>query len=95
MSNAMDNRDKQLAKADADYAEHGDMPKVRHEVDWSRGLECVEVDGIDRRDHPDYCDAFISYAEWADTGEALTDAELDELNTDSGFVYDEVIKRLY
>ena len=95
LQSILDDRDKQLAKADATYAEEGDMPKVRQEIDWSRGVECVEIEGIDRRDHPDYCDAFISYAEWADDGTPLTDAELDELNTDSGFVYDQVIHKLY
>lgn len=36
----------------------------------------ISVDGIDRRDHPDYVDAYISYAEWKQTGVPLTDAEL-------------------
>ena len=90
-----DYEERRKAAADAEYVEKGDMPKVRREIDWSRGVECVEIEGIDRRDHPDYCDAFISYAEWADDGTPLTDAELDELNTDSGFVYDQVIHKLY
>jgi hypothetical protein len=90
-----DYEEKRKAAADAEYVEKGMLPAVRKEIDWSRGVECVEIDGIDRRDHPDYCDAFISYAEWADTGEELNDAELEELNSDSGFVYDQVIQRLY
>ena len=38
----------------------------------------VEVDGVDTRDYPDYCDAYFSYAEYED-GTKLTDEELDEL----------------
>ena len=39
----------------------------------------VEVDGVDTRDYPDFCDAYFSYAVWEDTGEELTDEELEEL----------------
>lgn len=35
-------------------------------------------------DHPDYCDAFIASADWKDTGEPLTEDELEELNTEHG-----------
>ena len=38
----------------------------------------VEVDGIDHRDYPDYCDAHFSHAEYED-GTALTDDELELL----------------
>ena len=38
----------------------------------------VEVDGVDTRDYPDYCDAYFSYAEYED-GTKLTDEELDDL----------------
>ena len=39
----------------------------------------VEVDGIDTKDYPDFCDAFFSYAIYADNGEELTEEELDTL----------------
>jgi hypothetical protein len=39
----------------------------------------VEIDGIDTRDYPDFCDAFFSYAIYADNGEELTEEELDTL----------------
>lgn len=39
-------------------------------------LENVQLDGIDRRDYPDFCDAFVAYARWKTTGEALTEEEL-------------------
>lgn len=39
----------------------------------------VEIDGVDYRDYPDFCDAHFSYAEFED-GTVLTDNELTELN---------------
>jgi hypothetical protein len=44
------------------------------------------VDGVDRRDYPDFCDAYFSEATWED-GTPLTQPELDEL-TD---IYPEVV----
>ncbi len=39
----------------------------------------VEVDGVDSRDYPDFCDAHFCGGVFEDTGEALTDDELTEL----------------
>ena len=39
----------------------------------------VEIDGVDTRDYPDFCDVYFSYGVFADTGEELTDKELDDL----------------
>lgn len=64
-------------------------------VTQKRKIVDVEVEGIDRRDAPDYVDAFISSATWDDTGEALTEAELEELNEDGDFVYNAVMNHLY
>jgi hypothetical protein len=44
-----------------------------------RELQDVTIDGVHHNDYPDYCDAYIVYAEYADTGEQLTIQELDEL----------------
>ena len=53
----------------------------------------IEVDGVDMRDYPDFCDAYIDYAEYAD-GTPLTDAELDLLqNQESDYVYELVINK--
>ncbi len=51
------------------------------------------VDGIDHRDAPDYCDAYITSAEYE--GRELTDEEIDLLNEDSDFVYESVIDWIY
>ena len=56
----------------------------------------VEVEDIDNRDYPDFCDAFISSAVWKDTGKNLTDEELDELNDNHrDFVYEMVWEYLH
>ena len=42
----------------------------------------LELDGVDRRDYPDFCDAYFSYAEYED-GTELTDDELEQLTEDN------------
>ena len=86
----MDNELKRM-RMDALYVEQGDMPKVRKE----RKPVAIEVEGIDTSDAPDFSDAFISYAEWSDSGEPLSEDELDELNSDSSVVYEAVMSTLY
>jgi len=61
-------------------------------------LEDVELDGVDYKDHPDYCDAYIASATL--NGVELTEEQLDELNSsDAGasFVnenaYEHVVSR--
>ena len=59
----------------------------------------IEVDGIDTRDYPDFCDAFIASAaiETRD-GEyrELIDEELDYINDNCpDFVYEAVQNQLY
>lgn len=61
-------------------------------LDYSK-IDDVEVDGMDGRDAPDFCDAFICSASY--DGRAMTDEELDILNDDSQYVYDCVIEHLY
>jgi hypothetical protein len=39
----------------------------------------IELDGVDMKDYPDFCDAFISSADKLD-GTPLTDVELEDLN---------------
>ena len=48
-------------------------------------INSIEIDGVDRRDHPDYADAYISYAEYAD-GTELNDEELELLTDQYGDV---------
>ena len=49
----------------------------------------IELDGIDYRDAPDFADAFVCYAAFDDTGESLTDEELDRLVAENyGEIYE-------
>ena len=53
----------------------------------------IELD-INTKDAPDFCDSYITYAEYED-GSELTEKEIDELNNDSDLVYGLVVERLY
>ena len=66
-------------------------------LDYSK-VHDIEGDGIDTRDYPDFCDAYIAGAtiELEDgTFRDATDEELDELNSDRDFVYEQVEKRVF
>ena len=52
----------------------------------------VKFDGIDHKDYPDYCDAYIVYAEL--NGVPLNDEEIEELDS-SDLKYDLLIKHLH
>jgi len=54
----------------------------------------IEFDGVDRSDAPDFCDAFVCYAEHKD-GTPLTDDELEKLNDDGSFVHFALWNYLY
>ena len=49
-------------------------------------IENIELDGIDAKDYPNFCDAFIVNADY--DGKPMTDDQLDEINEDSDFVYE-------
>ena len=53
----------------------------------------VVIDGVDYRDYPDYCDAFIDSADY--DGEEMTDKELDLLNDDYELVRELVWESLH
>ena len=55
-------------------------------------IDSIEFDGVDFNDYPDFCDAFICYAER--NGEPMTSTELNELNEDTGFVYEKLMDSL-
>lgn len=58
-----------------------------------RKIENIVIDGIDHKDYPDYCDAFIESADYE--GRELTDEELDELNENQMFVHAAVFDQLF
>ena len=62
----------------------------------TKDIDNVQLDDVHLWDHPKYCDACICYAEWSGApGVPLTDEELNELNEDTDFIHEELIKYLY
>jgi len=53
----------------------------------------IEIDGMDTKDAPDFCDAFILSADY--DGKPMTEDQLDEINENSDFVYDKVLESIY
>ena len=71
------------------------MTKVQ--LDYSK-IHDIEVDGIDTRDYPDFCDAYIASATIENEDGTFRDAtedEVEEMNEDSDFVYTAVENYLY
>ena len=62
------------------------------DLDYSQ-IDDIEVDGINTKDYPDFCDAYICNATYK--GRDMTERELDQLNEDRDFVYECVQDRLY
>ncbi len=60
-------------------------------MDYSK-IDNVEIDGIDFKDRPDYSDAHIISADY--DGKPMTEEQLEDLNKDSDFVHEEVIKSI-
>ena len=58
--------------------------------DW---IEDITFDGIDFKDAPDFCDAYIDSASY--DGREMTEEELDILNEDSDFIYLKLMDHLY
>lgn len=53
----------------------------------------IEFDGIDHNDYPDYCDVYITNAEY--DGREITEEELQELNEDTEFIYEKLIEQIF
>ena len=57
-------------------------------IDFSK-ITNVGIEGIDTKDYPDFCDAFILSCEYK--GKEMTEEELEFINEDSDYVYDCVL----
>jgi len=68
------------------------MMETNQKLDYSK-ITNVEIDGIDPKDYPDFCDAYISDAMY--DGAPMTDEQIQQINEDSQFVYDCVIKHIF
>jgi hypothetical protein len=57
-------------------------------------VDNVLVDGIDWNDYPDFCDAFISSADY--NGKEMSEELIDKLNDEyPDFVYEQVVNAIY
>ena len=57
-------------------------------------IDNIEVDGIDTKDYPDFCDAYISSSDYK--GREMTEDELDLLNHEHReFVHEKVFDHLF
>lgn len=65
-------------------------------VDFSE-LDDIEFDSVDFRDAMDFSDAYICRCLIKDNGEwrEATEVELDEINDNSDFVYEELLKQVF
>lgn len=61
-------------------------------MDYSK-ITNIEFEGIDHKDYPDYCDAYISDADYE--GEPMTEQQLEEINENRDFVYEKLMAHLY
>jgi|TARA_Y100000389_G_scaffold109903_1_gene106999 hypothetical protein len=53
----------------------------------------VEVEGIDMQDYPKFCDAYIATCQI--DGVDATDAQLNVINENSLFVYEQITEAIY
>ena len=65
--------------------------KNKKTMDYKK-IDNIEIDGIDTKDYPDFCDAYISSADY--DGVPMTDKQLDELNEDGDYVYGHIMDYL-
>ena len=65
--------------------------KNKKTMDYKK-IDNIEIDGIDTKDYPDFCDAYISSADY--DGKPMTDEQLDELNEDGDYVYGHIMDYL-
>lgn len=61
-------------------------------LDYSK-IDNIRFDGIETSDYPDFCDAYISDANY--NGEPMTDEQLQELNDDADFVHERLMDHLF
>jgi len=61
-------------------------------MDYTK-IKVHSIDDIDTRDYPDFCDAYISEADY--DGVPMTDEQLEELNEDGAFVHEAIFDYLF
>jgi len=56
-------------------------------------IDNIEIDGIDFKDYPDFCDAYIVSADY--NGKPMTDKQLDEINEDGDFQHECIMNDIH
>jgi hypothetical protein len=56
-------------------------------------IDNIEIDGIDTKDYPDFCDAYIVSADY--DGVPMTDKQLDEINEDGDFQHECIMNDIH
>lgn len=64
------------------------IPLLEKDFDYTKIY--VEIEDIDGRDYPDFCDAFVAYAEY--DGVEMTDEQIEMLSGD--FVHEQIFDKL-
>tara|TARA_R110000744_G_scaffold14533_1_gene41321 strand:- start:1616 stop:1873 length:258 start_codon:yes stop_codon:yes gene_type:complete len=62
-----------------------------YKLDYSK-IDNIDIDGIDYKDYPDFCDAYIESADY--DGVPMTSQQLDSINDDSDFRYEAVMNHI-
>jgi len=68
------------------------MNRLDKEIDYKL-IDNIEIDGIDTKDYPDFCDAYIVSADYK--GKPMTDKQLDIINEDGDFQYECIMDYIY
>lgn len=61
-------------------------------IDTSK-VNNIVFDGIDHKDYPEFCDAYICSAHL--DGEPMNEEQINELNEDHDFVYEKLMNHLF
>ena len=64
----------------------------KEKMDYKK-IDNIEIDGIDTKDYPDFCDAYISSADY--DGKPMTDKQLDEINEDGDFQHECIMNDIH
>jgi hypothetical protein len=65
--------------------------KNKKTMDYKK-IDNIEIDGINTKDYPDFCDAYIVSADY--DGVPMTDEQLDEINEDGDFQHECIMNYL-
>lgn len=77
------------------YTDHQDIGQYDGDAEITAdqlNMSTIKIEGVDSSDYPDFVDAFITHAEWADGSGQLTDEELERI--DPAVVQDEAVQHL-